>query len=291
MLMQVVFRLAGLPFGQLWLSAMFLSFVVFFYSRLRESVHSVVAGVVMVLLLAVPEMYAHTFMVLNDYPTAVFFGLSVVLFHEHFRDRRSGAFLLSALFIGFACWTRADTIFFALPGAGMAVWLARRGAGRGGGQAGLRSAWAHGLVFAAIPGALVLLWHGLYLGLILRQGPEGPGVAGALELFSLPGAFYRTAWLFGQAGRYGYLVYVFFAVALANLVFLRDRSANALLAWVAILYLGFVAILFALPAASLEGTLKRGFFKFFPVMAFYLAESRLLRLLSERIVRWEQGGA
>ena len=291
MLMQVVFRLAGLPFGQVWLSALFISFVVFFYGRLRESVHPLIAGVIMVLLLAVPEMYAHTFMVLNDYPTAVFFGLAMVFFLEHDRRRRRSSFILSALFLGFACWTRSDTIIFVPLGALLVAWRARRVARTEHERADFRVAWTSGLVFMAIPAAFVLLWHALYLGLVLRQGPAGAGFTGSLDFLTLPGEFYRTAWLFGQTSVYGYLAFVFLAAAIVNRVFLRDRSASVLLAWVAILYLGFVVILFAFSAASLEGTLKRGLFKFFPLMALYLGESRLLHLVSEKIERWEEGTA
>jgi hypothetical protein len=270
MLMQVVYRLAGLPFGQLWLSALFIAFVVFVYSRLKQSVHPIVAGVILFLLVAVPEMYAHTFMVLNDFPCAVFFGVGMILLHDGAGNGRRADFLLGALFLGFACWARAETLLFVVPGALLAA----------------RRAWRPALALAGIAGAFVLLWHGLYLGLVLRQGPAGAGVSVPLDALALAGSFYRAAWLFGQTGSYGYLPYVFFAAVIVNRLILRDRAAGDLLAWTAILYVGFALILFAVPAASLEGTLKRGYFKFFPIMAFYLAETRAARIVSRRIERW-----
>jgi hypothetical protein len=287
MLMQVVFRLAGLPFGQLWLGGLFLSFVVFCYSRLRENVHPVLAGVLMVLLLAVPEMYAHTFMVLNDYPAAVFFGLAVIFFLDWDRGRRRSAFLLSALFMGFACWSRSDTIVFAAPGALLAAWRTGRTVGGDGRPAAARRAARHGLVFAAIPAALVLLWHGLYLGWFLRQGPGMSALVGRFDLPHLLQVSFGTAWLFTRTGTYGYLALVFFAVMTLDAILGRDRAACLPWIWMAILYLGFVAILSASPAASLEGTLKRGFFRFFPLMAFALSQSRLVQSVSRRIADWE----
>jgi len=281
-LMQVVFRLAGLPFGQLWLSALFLAFLVFCYSRFRERVHPLIAGLVMTLLLASREMYAHTFMVSNDYATAVFFGAAVVFFLDYDRRPQSGSLLLSALFMGFACWTRSDTMLFVPPGAVLAA-LSAKGADR----AGLRAPWSAGAVFLAIPAAFVLLWHGLYLGRVLHQSPEGLGGIGPISALALPGDFYRTAWLFGQTSVYGYLPLVFFALALVNLVFLRDRGPRALWFWLAFLYLGLTLMLFVAPVTTLENTLKRGYFKFLPIMALYLVESRALQTASERIRRWE----
>jgi hypothetical protein len=290
MLMQVVFRLAGLPFGQLWLSGLFLSFTVLAYDRLRESVHPLIAGVLMVLLLAIPEMYAHTFMVLNDYPAAVFFGLAMLFLWDYDRGRQRGVFLLSAFLLAFACWSRADTMIFVLLGAPVVAWRCGRAAGDGNGSRRVRSAVGHALAFTAIPAALVLLWHGLYLGLVLRQGPAASVLFEQFDLAALPGAFHRTAWLLGQTGLYGYLGLVFLAVTILDLVLERERAALVPLAWVAVLYLGCVAILVVSPAASLEGTLKRGVFKFFPLMAFALGESRLLRNVSHRILSWEGCG-
>ena len=66
-LMQVLYRLTGLAFGKLWLTLLLVAFLVFLYRRLRESLHPCLASAVCLLFLAVPEMYAASYLVLTDW--------------------------------------------------------------------------------------------------------------------------------------------------------------------------------------------------------------------------------
>ena len=45
--LQLIFKLAGFPFGQLWLSIVFVSFTVFLYNALKETLHPILAGILL----------------------------------------------------------------------------------------------------------------------------------------------------------------------------------------------------------------------------------------------------
>ena len=60
--LQVIYKYAGLPFGQLWLSTLFVSFLVFLYHAMSLYIHRLLSGIFLVFFLVIPEMYAYTFM-------------------------------------------------------------------------------------------------------------------------------------------------------------------------------------------------------------------------------------
>jgi hypothetical protein len=279
MLMQVIFRLTGHPFGQIWLSAMFLAFLTFLYGRLRATLHPVLAGFLTVVTAATPEFFAESFILTVDFGNAIFFGLAVVLLADAVRAGDFRTLVLSALFMGFACWSRTETILFVPVAVGVTIAYGRH-RGR---ERGLRDA----LVCAGIPIVFFAIWH---LGYLLVRLPVGPGPSIRLaiptgrELGRLAASIVR---LFGYPGIYGYLFYIFVVVAAVNVWVLRDRRGVPLLLWVPALLLGFVVIVILLPAAGVETTVRRGLLKLTPIMALYLGETQLLQQASRRLFKWE----
>lgn len=283
MLMQVVFRFSGHPFGQAWLSALLIAFLVFLYSKLRDALHPVLAGILCVLFVATPELFAHTFVLTVDFSNAIFFALAVLLLDESLRLGRSRTLILSALFMGFACWSRSETIMF-VPLGGIIAAVS-------GWRHGRRRALGRAMLFVGIPLIISGLWHIGYLNYRLPQAPEINirwQIDSARELLDLGASVGR---LLGYTAIYGYLAYVFAALAGANIIFWRDRSASSMLLWLPGLYLGLVLLVALVPAAAVETTVKRGLLKLFPIMVLYLGRARILRLLSERIARWELGSS
>ena len=61
------------------------------------------------------------------------------------------------------------------------------------------------------------------------------------------------------------------------------------LGWIAILLIGFVILVAVFPAATVDYTVKRGYFKLFPIMIWYMGGSRALSELSVRLRTWENG--
>ena len=82
--LQMICKMAGFPFGQVWLSVVFVSFTVFLYHALKEKLHPIIAGLLILLLMMAPELYAYTFMILYDYSNMVFFFLSLYFLFDYF---------------------------------------------------------------------------------------------------------------------------------------------------------------------------------------------------------------
>ena len=278
--MQIIFRMTGLTFGKIWLSFVFISLLVFFYSTFRESVHPILAGLLLILLIAVPEFYAYTFMILTDFSNAVFFSISIVLFWKYVRERTFNSLLLSSLFMGFACWCRSETVVFAFMGAVLLFLLLMKSEGK--------KAIRYSAVFILVPLAFVLAWNGLFVNLYLGNPPEGQINAGLFDFAHLALVLRKinTLLLFNTQ-LYGYIMFFFIGLAFINLAGYRDSRGYEILLWSLLLYIGFVVIAHTFPAATVQNTIKRSFFKFFPLFTFYLSQTSLFDKLSNILRRVE----
>jgi len=88
--LQVIYKLAGFPFGQVWLSVIFICCTVFLYHALRERLHPVLAGMLLLLFMMTPEIYAYTFMILYDYSNMVFFCLGLYFLYQGLAGAAAG---------------------------------------------------------------------------------------------------------------------------------------------------------------------------------------------------------
>ena len=83
--LQIIYKLAGFPFGQVWLSIVFICFTVFLYQVLKERLHPLLAGLLLLLFTMAPEIYAYSFMILYDYSNMVFYFLGLYFLFAWFR--------------------------------------------------------------------------------------------------------------------------------------------------------------------------------------------------------------
>ena len=83
--LQVIYKYAGFPFGQVWLSVIFAFFTLFLYQAMNLYIHRLLSGFLLIAFLVIPEMYAYTFMALFDYSNAIYFCLSVFFLVSFFR--------------------------------------------------------------------------------------------------------------------------------------------------------------------------------------------------------------
>src|SRR5690349_13540592 len=124
--LQVIYKLAGFTFGQLWLSGVFIAFMLFLYYALRKTLHPLLAGILMVAFLAIPEMFAYTYMVLYDYSNAVFFFLACYYLFHYFENRQLNYLHFSALLMGVAVYIRSETLLLVAPLLLILLWHCRK---------------------------------------------------------------------------------------------------------------------------------------------------------------------
>jgi hypothetical protein len=287
--LQLICKLAGFPFGQVWLSVVFVSFIVFIYHSLKESLHPIIAGLLLLMLMMTPELYAYTFMILYDYSNMVFFFLSLWFLFGYFRNQTINWFYLSGLLMGIATYIRSETLVLALlfiPPIVLAQVRTRMT---------VKQIIFGGSLFL-LPSLLLFFLPGpLYINYYL---PLHYPVGGLMNqnLSDWRPLFQRysdiVTRLIGSSfgvHLWGYL-YFFAAFFLAAEVFARDRFNRTARNWLyamLVLYLGLGALGFVLPLMNLDETTKRGMFKMLPLLLLYLGNNAWLLRLSRWISRWE----
>ena len=88
---------------------------------------------------------------------------------------------------------------------------------------------------------------------------------------------------------YGYFMFFFIAVLVLDSIWKEEWDTRSLnwLYGVLVIYMGLPFIGYLFPLYDMDHSTKRGLFKIFPLMLLYLANSRFLIFISERIRNWE----
>jgi len=288
--LQIIYKYAGFPFGQIWLSTVFISFLIFLYQALNNKLHRWISGILLVIFIVIPEMYGYTLMALFDYSNAVFFCLSLYFLFEFFINEKKTYILLSGILMAIATYIRSETLILAV--------LCY--------TAVLLHCWRHPKFFGNIirngvyfilPSLLIyILSITIYINLYL---PAHYNIDTLLNknLFDFTLFYQRICEMTGSlllAGNmvtyYAYFVAIFIIILCVN-IFERNVLNKTALNWlfaVFVVYVGlpFIANLF--PLYDLDNSTKRGLFKIFPLMLLFMANSPLLIFLSEDIKKWER---
>lgn len=86
---------------------------------------------------------------------------------------------------------------------------------------------------------------------------------------------------------YSYFIDLFLISTIANLIIFRNTKGWQLLVWILILYFGYATMVHILPLVVIDMTVKRGFFKLFPIMLIYFSYNKIFTRISEVIHKWE----
>ncbi len=287
--LQVICKMAGFPFGQIWLSGVFVSFTVFLYHALKEKLHPIIAGLLLLLFLMTPEVYAYTFMILYDYSNMIFFFLSLWFLFGYFRNKASAWFYFSGLLMGIATYIRSETLVLALLFFPPILLVQARE------RMTVKKIVLADLYFF-LPSLLGYLLPGpIYIGHYLPAHYDVSGLVNN-NLTNWDPLFQRYSDIlthliaspFGvHLWGYIYLFAAFFLVAGVFFPGRFNRDARNWLYAMLVLYLGIGALGFVLPLIDLNDTTKRELFKMLPVILLFLANNAALIRLSEWISRWE----
>ena len=286
--LQLIYKLAGFPFGQVWLSTIFVSFTVFIYHALREKVHPIIAGVLLLLFLMTPEMYAYTFMILYDYSNMVYMFLGLYFLFAWCSGGDKKNFYFASLLLGIATYIRNETLVLLLPFI-LPILLAQRRE-----KLPLKKLLIADVLFylpALIGYLLPSFYNTHYLPVHLDvEGMVNPHLSDISPLFQRYGDIVTRLLVSDFAVHlWGYIFYVTAVLFVAEAVFVRrfSRDARLWLYALLVLYLGLGILGWVLPLINLNETTKRAMFKMLPMCIFYLANNSLLIRLSQAVSRWE----
>lgn len=286
--LQLIYKLAGFPFGQVWLSTVFISFTVFLYHALREKVHPIIAGILLLLFLMTPEMYAYTFMILYDYSNMVYMFLGLYFLFAWCSAGDKKNFYFASLLLGIATYIRSETLVLLLPFI-LPIVLAQRRE-----KLPLKKGLiADGLFYlpALIGYFLPSFYNTHYLPVHLDvEGMVNTHLSDISPLFQRYSDIVTRLLVSDFAVHlWGYIFYVTAILFVAEAVFVRrfSRDARLWLYALLVLYLGLGILGWVLPLINLNETTKRAMFKMLPMCIFYLANNTLLIRLSQAMSRWE----
>jgi len=282
MLMQVIYRLIGFGYGQVWLAVSALLFSWFLFAAMRQVAHPFVAGVLWLLAILTPEFLGYTYLLQTDYVNAVFLSSAVILTALSAEREEISALGLAAVLFAAASWSRTETIL--LVGLGLAAtapYLLKRLPKR---MVLTYLAWA----FAASL-LMFVVWNGLYLQVIL---PVRPDTASELAMFDVGRFASVSADLFSVMANteyWGMAFPLFVLVFAVSAIRYRSIQPLVLLLWIGAITLGLVLVGTVFTAAVVEQTLRRGIFKLIPLLFLAVAWTPLLRDWSARLLKWETG--
>jgi hypothetical protein len=287
--LQIIYKLAGFPFGQIWLSNIFICFTIILYHLLSIRLHRILAGILVLLFLSIPEMYAFTFMMLYDYSNAVFFFLSVYFLIRFFENGEYNALAFAGVLMGIATYIRPETPVLAGSLVIVILWNAYRG------KKGIKSMLKNTVVFLLPTMLVYVISITVYINLYLplRYSVAEQINSDLFNMMNLLDRFLATnrILIFSKTGivHYGYFIFFFLGFLLAEIIFKRrfTRTAHNYLFAILVVYLAFPVLSHILPGLTIENSVKRAFFKLFPLMLLYMGNNSLLIDLSTRITQWE----
>jgi hypothetical protein len=289
--LQIIYKLFVTPFGQLWISVIALCFLAWLYVLMRERLHPILAGLLMLLFITMPDPYAYTYIILFDYSNMVLFFAGMYYLCKHIETRDNKLFLFATVLFALATSIRAETLILLVMIAPLPFYhFVKR-------KAGLKqTVWYMGL-FMFIPFVLYYLWMGLFMKYYMPV-PYSVGQDVNLSPERMP-FFFERFWymnknlLYSKLGLdlFGYMYYVFPIVLLADALFIRrfNTEARVMLFGILILYIGIPILGTILPLFDLNNTTKRSLYKMLPLMMLYMANSGVLRKLSAVISKFEDG--
>lgn len=284
MIMQVIYRLLGFPFGQMWLTLMTVASLTVLWSMLRERLHPALAGVLWLLFISIPEQFGYTLLLQTDLANATFYCLGGILMVQALQRNDMSRWYVSAIFLAAACWSRTETIILvgAMTAAMLPFVFSRlEGASR----------WRAPLVTVAASAVAFALWHVLWFYAYL---PVRPDTARELMMFTPDrfGSMFNDLVLdvMMDTGYWAYSFILFGIIFVANAIVHRTVQPVQYLIWIAVTLLVLLVIGTIFASAVADQTLRRALFKLFPFVWMFMAETALLRSMSARIRAWELGG-
>ena len=283
--LQIIYKLLVTPFGQMWLSVLSISFVVWLYTLMKERMHALVAAFLVMFFVCIPEVYAYSYVILYDYSNMVFFFCGFYFLARYLNDNRMNDFVLSAVLFGLATYIRTETLLLVMLVAPLVAVYNRRL------HLSFKSQALRLGMFIIIPALFYVLcihvFIRLFIPLPFDVGGQLSNSLGDVSVFFQRFLDIQTQLIFSVkgVGLFSYFILFFYALAIADLLISRkyNRESLTMLYGIAVVLIGLPLLGYLLPVVDLGNTTKRGLFKMLPLMLIYMANSGLMKRLCEWI--------
>ncbi|MBN9484808.1 MAG: hypothetical protein J0H46_15760 [Bacteroidetes bacterium] len=287
--LQIVYKMLVHPFGELWLSILSGSFLIWLFSLMREKLHPAVAGFCLLLFIAIPEMYAYTYILLFDYANAIMFSIGIYFFLQYVIQQKANYFFFSTLMFGFATFIRSETLVLICMLLPMILFFFYKE------KLPVIKRILYTGTFVIVPFIFYYVWMGIfikyYLPIKFNVGDQVNTDFSHVNIFFSRLSDLTSSYLLGgnSTMHYAYFINVFCIILLTDVIVYRkfNTEARILLYSILVLYIGIPLLGFLIPWYDLDNTSKRALFKMFPLMLLYFRNSMILQALSRSIINWE----
>lgn len=292
--LQIIYKMFVQPFGQTWLSILFVNFIIIVYTLLKEKLHPVILCIMLLYFFGMPEVFGYSYLMLFDYSNMVFFFGGFYFINKYFENKEMGNFAFSVFMFTIATYVRTETLILVgmvlplimfhqykdkMPAAKSVIRLA---------------------VFVFIPFIVYFLCMNVYVKHFIPIKYDVSNDInknlGDVSFFFNRVTDMSTKLIFSDtAGMYyyGYYPWVFMFIIVIDIIMVATGSkkftteGRTFLYGIVMVYIGLAFIGYVLPLADLLHTTKRGLFKLFPLILIYYRNSPFLLMITNSVNKWE----
>lgn len=283
MLLQVMYRLIGFTYGQIWVPISAFCLGWFTWGLMRQRVHPFLADLLLLLYVLTPEMLGYSYLVQTDHINAAYVAIGAMLvWYSAFTGQRA-LLWTSVLLFAAACWARTETPLLVGIGAVACMPLLAR-----------VFTWRTAITWLGVLGVSVIavfaLWHVLYFNAYLPVQPSTSDQLVGMDVgrfIDVVGSSFTN--VIADPHLWAGTFVVFAIVMVANLVVERSAEPAILLIWIGAVLVGLWIVGTVFSAAIVEQTLRRGIFKIIPLLFVAMSATKLLERFSDRLRQWEAG--
>lgn len=289
--LQIIYKFFGFAVGSVWVSLISISFYIFLYQILKDRLHAVLAGTLILLFVALPEVYAYAYMMLFDYGNMALFFLGIYFMLQYFRSGKQNEVYFAAVLFGFSTFIRLETLVL----IGMLLPMLWLYAYRN--KVPFKRTFWQSASIVGISLLIYISWMNVFLkfyipGLLELGSQVNPHLADLNPLFKRFSDM-NSELLFGRLEEplWAYFIKVFLIIIVLDLIITRKVSKESRSWWyaLAVVYFGIPFLGYLLPLMDLTNTTKRALFKLMPVALMLMAHTGILTRLSAWLTRWELG--
>ena len=286
--LQIIYKLLVQPFGQVWESILYIPFVVFIYTMLRERVHPFLASLLLFFFMAIPDLFAYSFVMLYDYSNMVFFFGGFYFLVKHLENKQPNYFAFSVFLFGIATYIRVETVMLVAILALLPIYNFFKE------RLSLKTIALRFTAMIAVPAGFYVLCMYVFVRAFVpihytATNDINPHLGNIGNFFERINSM-NDILIFGHQGTvvYGYFMRVFLVLFVADIIYFLsgtkerrfNREARFALFGIAVIYLGLPFLGYLFPLIDIMNTTKRGLFKLLPIMLLYMSNSGLVLRLS-----------
>ncbi len=272
--------MSGMESPRIINSLFFISWLFLFYALLRRFAKPLGAIIFTFIMVITPEMFAHASFSLTNYPCAIYTASAVIFFVYWYKERTLGFLPLSALLMAFGLWTRSDVVMVngALLLVAAYVFYKEKN-------------WRPLAYFLASL-SVFFIWS-FYSKAMIPRAASSFFITHLFFDFDKLSTVISTAWgMLINTQTYGLTFLLFFIALLVNIKAIIQKDQWVLLFVLLVGWGGYTLLYYQMDNS--DGTLfsnggwmlsgyKRGVFVYAPLCLFYVATSKYISWLFDKL--------